>query len=54
MEIVDDSLLENGTNISALFCDIILENDTFFCVDDSPHPAKGMYMKIHFFQKATV
>ncbi|XP_019382201.1 PREDICTED: cholecystokinin receptor type A [Gavialis gangeticus] len=46
MEIVDDSLLENGTNISALFCDIILENDTFFCVDDSPHPAKDLHQTV--------
>ncbi|XP_006138242.2 cholecystokinin receptor type A isoform X2 [Pelodiscus sinensis] len=45
MEIVD-SLLENGTNISALLCDIVMENDTFFCLDDSPHPAKDLHQTV--------
>lgn len=50
MEIVDASFLGNGTNITAFLCDIVLENDTFFCVDDPPYPSKGMYRKIDFFQ----
>ncbi|XP_024060057.1 cholecystokinin receptor type A [Terrapene carolina triunguis] len=46
MEIVDDILLENGTNISAFLCDIVMENDTFFCVDDSPHLAKDLHQTV--------
>lgn len=49
MEIVDaSSFLGNGTNITDFLCDIILENDTFFCVDDAPYPSKGMYGKLIF------
>ncbi|NXV82934.1 CCKAR protein, partial [Atlantisia rogersi] len=46
MEIVDASFLVNGTNITAFLCDIILENDTFFCVDDPPHPSKDLHQII--------
>jgi len=46
METVDASFLGNGTNITAFLCDIILENDTFFCVDHPPYPSKGEYRKI--------
>lgn len=52
MEIVDaSSFLGNGTNITDFLCDIILENDTFFCVDDAPYPSKGMYGKLTFFRQ---
>ncbi|NXK97948.1 CCKAR protein, partial [Formicarius rufipectus] len=46
MEIVDAGFLGNGTNITAFLCDIILENDTFFCVDDPPHPSKDLHQII--------
>ncbi|NXG58297.1 CCKAR protein, partial [Hemiprocne comata] len=46
MEIVDASFLGNGTNITAFLCDIILENDTFFCVDDTPYPSKDLHQII--------
>ncbi|KFU84920.1 Cholecystokinin receptor type A, partial [Chaetura pelagica] len=46
MEIVDTSFLGNGTNITAFLCDIILENDTFFCVDDTPYPSKDLHQII--------
>lgn len=45
MEIVDASFLENSTNITALLCDILLENETFYCVDDPPYSSKGRYRK---------
>lgn len=55
MEIVDaSSFLGNGTNITDFLCNIILENDTFFCVDDAPYPSKGMYGKLIFFQAVLV
>lgn len=55
MEIVDaSSFLVNATNITDFLCDIILENDTFFCVDDVPYPSKGMYRKLIFFQAGWV
>lgn len=54
METVDASFLGNGTNITAFLCDIILENDTFFCVDDPPYASKGMYRKTDFFQAVLV
>lgn len=49
MEIIDASFLGNGTNITAFLCNIILENDTFFCVDDPPYPSEGMYRKNQIF-----
>lgn len=49
MEIIDASFLGNGTNITAFMCNIILENDTFFCVDDPPYPSEGMYRKNQIF-----
>ncbi|XP_014747001.1 PREDICTED: cholecystokinin receptor type A isoform X2 [Sturnus vulgaris] len=47
MEIVDaSSFLGNGTNITDFLCDIILENDTFFCVEDVPYPSKDLHQII--------
>ncbi|NWI28525.1 CCKAR protein, partial [Sula dactylatra] len=46
MEVVDASFLGNSTNITAFLCDIILENDTFFCGDESPHPSKELHQII--------
>ncbi|XP_010220922.1 PREDICTED: cholecystokinin receptor type A [Tinamus guttatus] len=54
MEIVDDSLLGNGTNISAFLCHIILENDTFFCVDDPPYPSKDLHQTIRILLYALI
>nr|BAJ46147.1 cholecystokinin type A receptor [Gallus gallus] len=46
MEIVDASFLENSTNITALLCDILLENETFYCVDDPPYSSKDLHQII--------
>ncbi|OXB82921.1 UNVERIFIED_CONTAM: hypothetical protein H355_003363 [Colinus virginianus] len=46
MEIVDASFLENTTNITALLCDILLENETFYCVDDPPYSSKDLHQII--------
>ncbi|KFQ17378.1 Cholecystokinin receptor type A, partial [Merops nubicus] len=46
MEIVDASFLGNDTNITAFLCNIILENGTFFCVDDPPFPSKDLHQII--------
>ncbi|NWY25503.1 CCKAR protein, partial [Pheucticus melanocephalus] len=47
MEIVDaSSFLGNDTNITDFLCNIILENDTFFCVDDAPYPSKDLHQII--------
>ncbi|XP_068799336.1 cholecystokinin receptor type A isoform X2 [Struthio camelus] len=54
MEIVDDSLLGNATNISTFLCDIILENDTFFCVDDPPYPSKDLHQTIRILLYALI
>ncbi|XP_025893554.1 cholecystokinin receptor type A [Nothoprocta perdicaria] len=54
MEIVGDSLLGNGTNITAFVCHIILENDTFFCVDDPPYPSKDLHQTIRILLYALI
>ncbi|POI31180.1 hypothetical protein CIB84_005069 [Bambusicola thoracicus] len=46
MEIVDASFLENSTNITALLCDFLLENETFYCVDDPPYSSKDLHQII--------
>ncbi|XP_068027356.1 cholecystokinin receptor type A [Melanerpes formicivorus] len=46
MEIIDASLLGNGTNITALLCDILLENDTIFCLEEPPYSSKDFHQII--------
>uniref|UniRef100_A0A8D0GCM0 Cholecystokinin receptor type A n=1 Tax=Sphenodon punctatus TaxID=8508 RepID=A0A8D0GCM0_SPHPU len=46
MELNNETLLEIGPNISDLLCDIVLENDTFFCVDHSPQPSKDLHQAV--------
>uniref|UniRef100_A0A8C3BRB1 Cholecystokinin receptor type A n=1 Tax=Cairina moschata TaxID=8855 RepID=A0A8C3BRB1_CAIMO len=46
MEIVEASLLENGTNITDILCDFPLENYTFFCVDDPPSSSRDLHQII--------
>ncbi|NXN99581.1 CCKAR protein, partial [Rhinopomastus cyanomelas] len=46
MELVDASFLVNGTNITAFLCDIVLDNDTFFCVEDPPYSSKDFHQII--------
>ncbi|XP_009903150.1 cholecystokinin receptor type A [Dryobates pubescens] len=46
MEIIDASLLGNGTNLTALLCDILLENDTIFCLEEPPYSSKDFHQII--------
>ncbi|NXG49609.1 CCKAR protein, partial [Psilopogon haemacephalus] len=46
MEIIDASFLGNGTNITAFLCDIILENDTIFCLEEPPYSSKDFHQII--------
>ncbi|XP_005019307.1 cholecystokinin receptor type A isoform X1 [Anas platyrhynchos] len=46
MEIVEASLLENGTNITDILCDYLLQNYTFFCEDDPPNSSRDLHQII--------
>ncbi|XP_068536166.1 cholecystokinin receptor type A isoform X2 [Anas acuta] len=46
MEIVEASFLENGTNITDILCDYLLQNYTFFCEDDPPNSSRDLHQII--------